>query len=166
MSLSSEQSGHASGAEPAPAWTAAQRRYGEIQATLMRSQADAYVAAQTRLIEAQRNYLAAIQNLNEELSGRYRETHQQYAMSARDAGSSATADVTADQARSAFEQSAAAVMDELRTRSEQLSMERAAAAAQASQAYEAAVREAYRAFLRSQRDFWLELNIDDLVAGQ
>jgi hypothetical protein len=74
--------------------------------------------------------------------------------------------VTADQARSAFEQSAAAVMDELRTRSEQLSMEMAAAAAQASQAYEAAVREAYRAFLQSQRDFWLELNIDDLVAGQ
>jgi hypothetical protein len=166
MSLLSSQSGPASGVESAPAWTAAQRRYGEIQATLMRSQLDAHVTAQTRLIEAQRNYLAGIQNLNEELSGRYRETHQQYAIGVMDAGSSATGDVTADQARSAFEQSAAAVMDELRTRSEHLSVEMAAVVAQARHAYESAVRDAYRASLQSQRDFWLELNIDDLVAGQ
>jgi hypothetical protein len=57
-------------------------------------------------------------------------------------------------------------MDELRTRSEQLAREMAGVAAQASQVYDAAVRDAYRAFLQSQRDFWLELNIDELVPGQ
>ena len=159
-------SGPASAVEAAPAWTGAQRRLGEIQASLMRAQADAYVAAQKGLIDAQRNYLAGVQNLNEELSGRYRETHQRYATGVIDASSSATADDTADRAWSAFEQSTAAVMDELRPRSEQLSMEMGAVAEQASQAYEAAVREAYRAFLQSQRDFWLGLNIDDLVPGQ
>jgi hypothetical protein len=166
MSPLSDQSVPASGVEPAPAWTAAQRRYVEIQTALMRSQVEAYVGAQTRLIEAQRNYVAGIQNLNEELSARYRETHQQYAMGVMDGGASASGDATADQARSAFEQSAAAVMDELRTRSDQLSMEMAGVAAQASQAYEAAVRDAYRAFLQSQRDFWLELNIDDLMTAK
>jgi phage-related tail protein len=166
MNVSSDRRGPGTGAEPAPAWTLAQRRYGEIQAALMRSQTDAYVAAQTRLNEAQRNYLAGIQNLHEELSSRYREAHQQYTTGVIDAVSSATTEATPGQAQAAFEQSAAAVIDELRTRSERLATEMAGMAAQASHAYEAAVRDAYRAFLQSQRDFWLELNIDELVPGQ
>jgi hypothetical protein len=132
----------------------------------MRSHVDAHAAAQKGAFEAQRKYVASMRNLIEELSGRYREAHQQYVVRVMDAAATPVAPGKVDEARSAFEQSAAAVMNEFRTRSEELSKEIASAAEQASHSYNQAVREAYRAFLESQRDFWTGLNIDELVPKQ
>ena len=143
-------------------WAAAQDEYSRLYQSLAAGQAEAYSRASQRLMDAQKDYMSNLSNLNEELIGRYREAHATLASRMRDAMPKAPTEQGED-AYAGLGQALVAVQEEFRTRAEQFYSDLTSAAEQAERDYQFYNRSAYRKYLEDQRNFWTKLNVESLI---